>query len=181
MSKAKRGEPRPDGVETDGVLVFAYGSNMSTLRLRARVPSAQPVGIGHVAGQRLAFHKQSTDESGKANLLRSGHDEDHVWGVLFSIAADHGPRLDACEPSYDAVELDVRVESGRVAARAYVARPTAIDDTLKPYSWYLDFVLCGAVEHGLPDAYIERLRAVETIVDPDVARSRRNAAVLRTT
>jgi hypothetical protein len=30
----------------------------------------------------------------------------------------------------------------------------AIDDRLKPYSWYKDFVMKGAQEHGLPLEYI---------------------------
>src|ERR1700739_1246739 len=36
----------------------------------------------------------------------------------------------------------------------YLAHPDYIDDRLKPYGWYMDLVLAGGREHGLPPEYI---------------------------
>jgi gamma-glutamylcyclotransferase len=41
---------------------------------------------------------------------------------------------------------------------------------LMPYCWYRDFVIQGAIEHGLPPAYIEALAAQPFIQDPDPER-----------
>lgn len=49
---------------------FAYGSNMLTERLRARCPSAHPIGTGIAMGFRLNFSKRGEDGSGKAMLTK---------------------------------------------------------------------------------------------------------------
>lgn len=45
---------------------------------------------------------------------------------------------------------------------------------LHPYSWYLRFLLEGAIEHHLEDHYIETLRAIHATEDPDPERDRGN-------
>ena len=42
----------------------------------------------------------------------------------------------------------------------YEADDWAIDDSLRPYTWYKDFVVDGAKEHDLPEAYIKKLESV---------------------
>ena len=42
----------------------------------------------------------------------------------------------------------------------YIADPSAIDENLRPYSWYKDFVLKGAAEHPITIGIL-------AIVDPD--------------
>jgi hypothetical protein len=44
---------------------------------------------------------------------------------------------------------------------------------LHPYSWYLRFLIEGAIEHHLEDEYIEILRAIHAAEDPDRKRDRR--------
>ena len=57
--------------------------------------------------------------------------------------------------------------------------PDYIDDSLKPYSWYKDFVLAGGREHGLPPEYIaEYIQSVEAIEDPNKTRDRKQRATL---
>jgi hypothetical protein len=61
----------------------------------------------------------------------------------------------------------------------YLATPDYIDDRLKPYSWYKDFVLSGGKEHGLPPDYIaEYIESVEAIEDPDKTRDKKRRATL---
>lgn len=52
------------------ILYFAYGSNMSSARLRARVPSCRPIGIAFLPGHELRFHKRSKDGSGKCDAFQ---------------------------------------------------------------------------------------------------------------
>ncbi len=44
---------------TETILYFAYGSNMLSRRLQERTPSARPVAIGKISGNRLCWYKRS--------------------------------------------------------------------------------------------------------------------------
>ena len=58
-----------------------------------------------------------------------------------------------------------------VQVQTYIADREAIDDGLKPYSWYKDFVMKGAQEHGLPSEYIHSyIEPVLAVTDPDRKR-----------
>jgi gamma-glutamylcyclotransferase len=53
------------------MLYFAYGSNMLTERLKARVPSTRPISPAILSDYDLRFHKRSTDKSGKCDIIKS--------------------------------------------------------------------------------------------------------------
>lgn len=161
-------------------LNFAYGSNMAMRRLRERTASARPVGIGRLADHRLMWHKSGQDGSAKCDIHATPGSDDQVWGVLFEIALSEKPRLDVAEGlgrGYRQKTVDVLTADGVVQALAYYA--TDIDTGLLPYDWYLAFVLAGALEHGLPAAYVQELRLRAVIADPDLARRQQNQALLR--
>ncbi|MBD3675647.1 MAG: gamma-glutamylcyclotransferase [Planctomycetaceae bacterium] len=163
------------------VHVFAYGSNLCTARLKARVPSAEPIAVGHVTHRQLVFHKRSEDGSAKADARWTGVEHHRVWGVVFRIADVEKPILDECEflgIGYDETEVEVVHESGILRSWLYQAREEAIDDSLLPYDWYHDFVVSGAREHRLPTDYLARLKSHAVIPDPDEERSRQNRAVI---
>lgn len=159
---------------------FAYGSNMFTAKMRRAAPSAQPRAIASLPGHVLRFDKHSQDDgSGKGNILATAKPEDVVWGVLFDIADQDRSDLDRSEGGYTRIATEVLTAEGPLPAVTYIARPDRVDDTLKPYTWYKDFVVRGAQQHGLPDGYIEQLTAIEAVGDPDAARDRHNRCILR--
>jgi len=162
-------------------LIFAYGSNMASPRLRARTPSARPIGIGQLKGHALRWHKRSVDGSGKCDaMVASGSDT--VWGVVFEIDAMEKPLLDAAEGlhhGYDEKMAEIVMEQGTVRATLYCA--TDLDPSRRPYTWYKNFVVHGAKEHGLPEHYVRTIEAVEAIPDPDVDRGAENARILTPT
>ena len=156
---------------------FAYGSNMSSRRLKARVPSATVIGPGVLAGHRLAFHKVSKDGSAKCDLVESG--SSRVQGVLFEIDESDKPKLDRVEglgDGYDQKTVDVLLQSA-VSKSAFTYFATDVDAGLKPYSWYKRHLLEGAREARLPPAYIEMLEQVGAIEDPDREREARELAI----
>jgi len=160
---------------------FAYGSNMCTNRLRDRVPSCRFHAVATLQGHTLKFHKCSTDGSGKCNALRTGSQLDYVIGVVFEVDSAEKPRLDLAEGLHHGYEdtcVSVASSQGPIEAWMYVADQTAIDDRLAPYTWYKDFVLGGAREHGLPDAYIAGVEAVEAWQDRDQTREQENRRLL---
>ena len=81
----------------DNVNVFAYGSNMSTQRMRDRVPSATVITTGYVMQRRLAFHKRSEDGSAKADAAFSSRRSQRVWGVVYQLPRREKAQLDAFE------------------------------------------------------------------------------------
>jgi hypothetical protein len=168
------GTPSPDSF-----FYFAYGSNMLTSRLKARTPSATPQGTAFVEGHRLTFDKKSTDGSGKCDIDVTGNSADRVYGVLFTISTAEAAALDEAEGlgnGYRKGDVQAATPNGTSSAVAYFA--TEKDPARQPYHWYKEFVVAGAVEHALPDAYIEGLRDVPSQPDPDSSRRAKNEAVL---
>ncbi len=163
---------------------FAYGSNMATKRLRKRTPSAEPLGVVTLPGHELRFHKRSKkDKSAKCDAFATGDADSACIGVLFSFNPAERADLDEAEGAgkgYDAkVVTVINSEGRRRKVLTYLASPTAIDGTLKPYSWYKDHVLSGAKEHDLPPDYVAQwIEAVEAVEDPDATRDRDERAIL---
>lgn len=156
-------------------LLFAYGSNLSVRRLRARTPSARPWCVARLAGHALRFHKRGADGSGKADAFRTGRREDLVWGAVYSVLTAELPALDRAERGYDAMLLDVATRMGLIVpARVYLARHSTIDPTLRPFRWYHRYVREGARRHGLPPDHVARIARVRSIPDPDRERAERH-------
>jgi hypothetical protein len=145
---------------------FAYGS-MATL-----------------PGHELRFHKRSKkDKSAKCDAFATGDDDSACIGVLFSFDPAERADLDLAEGAgkgYDAKVVTVINSQGRRRkVLTYLASPDAIDDTLKPYSWYKNHVLAGAKEHSLPPDYVaEWIEPIEAVEDPDAERDREERAII---
>ena len=152
---------------------FAYGSNMSLARLRARVPSAQRIGTCRLQAHELRFHKVGRDGSGKCDAFHTGDPDHYVIGALFELDPVEKAQLDVVEgvgAGYDEKQVCLVGGSGsEVGAFTYVA--TRIDRLLKPYTWYKHHVLTGARESLLPGDYISALEQIESIRDPDENRA----------
>lgn len=158
---------------------FAYGSNMSSARLRVRTPSARPIGIGQLLAHRLMWHKAGRDGSAKCDVFETGDEGHAVWGVLYQIDELERVHLDRAEGlghGYAYKTVAVQTAVGVVQAGVYQA--THIDAGLQPYDWYLAYVLHGAREHALPDHYQRELARVTAVVDADAQRRAMNLAAL---
>ena len=143
---------------------FGYGSNMSTERLRARVPSARARGRGRLLHHTLRWHKVGRDGSGKCDIEPTDT-RNVVWGVLYDVAWSEKPALDAAEglgTGYFEKEVRIVTDDGECLALTYHANPDRIDSALRPRDWYKDYVVRGASEHGLPADYIRKLEQVAT-------------------
>ena len=161
------------------MLYFAYGSNMSTRRIRQRVPSAQPLSVGVLDGHRLAFHKVGRDGSAKCDALVSPNVGECLYGVVYRIDPAHRARLDAAEGlgnGYQCKTVALRLADG-TRATAFTYYATHIDPSLRPYPWYKEHVLRGAREHGLPGPHIAEIAGIPTVDDHDPARQVLESAV----
>jgi gamma-glutamylcyclotransferase len=155
---------------TDAIfLYFAYGSNMSTLRVTAsdRAPTARAICSGYVSGRRLTFDKVGRDGSAKCDCELTGNAADHVYGVVFEVGENDRTSLDRAEGKgggYDATLVEVVAGATVITASTYFA--TNKNSGLKPYHWYKQHVLDGAREAGLPPDYVRIIEQVESMDDP---------------
>jgi len=157
---------------------FAYGSNMAPARIEARLGPCPLLGAATLTGYQLAFHKRGGDGSGKCDAYESGG-ESVMYGAVFELTEEQAANLDRFEgPHYVRRTVSLTAGESSLNAFAYIALPQAIDVELRPYPWYLAFVLHGAVVNALPEAYIEAIRDQPTLPDPDPSRQAANARIL---
>lgn len=150
--------------------VFAYGSNMCSGRFRDYQVHPVRAGIAAVLrAHRLCFNKRSTkDCSGKANIEpQEGTD---VWGVVYEIPEHELPGLIRKEVGYTPQCMPVEITPGVTLDAWVLFANTPEQDLLHPYSWYLRFLVEGAIEHHLENEYVEILRAIHATEDPDPER-----------
>lgn len=158
---------------------FAYGSNMSLLRLQQRVPSAARLGAFVLKEHELRFHKIGKDGSGKCDAFRTNSIDDLVIGSLFEINEDEKEALDRAEGlgyGYSEKTITVQNDAGDTF-EAFTYCATKTDSSLQPFSWYLNHVVIGAKETHLPAQYLAMIKSIESIEDPDKHRDSEQRAI----
>jgi gamma-glutamylcyclotransferase len=161
------------------VKYFAYGSNMSLVRLQERVPSAQKLEMVTLKNHQLRFNMSGTDGSGKCDSFETNNSEDIVIGALFEINENEKVILDRAESlgfGYNEKFVFVQNYSGEIF-EALIYCAIKIDASLKPYSWYLNHVIIGAKETKLPLDYLAAIESVECIEDLNKNREARERAM----
>jgi gamma-glutamylcyclotransferase len=154
------------------VLYAAYGSNLHPARLGQRAPSASLRGTSLIEGFSLCFNKQGQDGSGKCTIAPGGQG---VRVAIYTMSDRDHAALDEIEGvgrGYAAATVSV---AGMGTCRTYIAEPGYLDDSLRPFAWYRDFVLLGARHHRFDDDYLRRIEAISAMVDPDSTRRAENA------
>jgi gamma-glutamylcyclotransferase len=149
---------------------FAYGSNMdgSTLRGRRGVEWSRAA-PALARGWRLALDKPSLLGTPGAMARIESDPTSEVWGVLYEIATS----------DYEHIEFTEGVLIEHYRRSPIVVEPvhswdTAVvdaltltsdkrDGALRPSIRYVNLLLAGAVEHGLPASWIDSLRAIEAV------------------
>jgi len=149
------------------MLYFAYGSNMCSVRMRERAPSAVAIGIAHLQHHCVICNKRGQDGTAKANIVPRQNAS--TYGVLYEINTNEMALLDTEETGYRRVEkmllnhLNQEVHAQTYVAFRFTHRPVTTD-------WYKSLIIQGATEHGLPDDYIrtlEHLPANDQTLEPD--------------
>ena len=145
----------------------AYGSNLHPLRLTDRIRSAKLIATNYLPNWSLCFHKRSKDDSGKCSISVG---DDGVHFAIFEISDDDKMALDKIEGvglGYSEISLSLP-DVGHCVS--YIAEKSHIDGSLRPYDWYMEFVLVGARFHGFPDEYLKRIESIQTLCDPKPRR-----------
>lgn len=144
------------------VWYFAYGSNLLVEQMIERTGAIghadDPPRIARLSGYRLVF--QSLEERGPAfaNIHRS---DDEVHGVVYRCSSAHLSILDVYESGYERLVISVSDQQGEVLeAVAYIVNPAQPARFGRPSDEYLDRIVTGARQHGLPEPYIDGVVAI---------------------
>lgn len=164
----------------NGILVFCYGSNMSSKRLKTRCPNAQFVCVASLPEYKFKFNKKSNlgVGSGKGNIAASDNINDVVYGVVFEVPKSEEKALDDAEGwkedgsgGYDKEIISVYNENEVIEVVAYLAtRQEFIDENESPFDWYKNHCVRGAEEFGLPKDYVDYLKSFSTKTDTNKKR-----------
>jgi len=158
---------------------FAYGSNMSSRRLAARVSGTHALGSAILEGHQLRFHKRGQDGSGKCDIYEVNGEESRVFGVLFALPAAEKAALDGIEglgAGYEEKVVSVIDTDGR-RSQAVTYYANDITDALRPFCWYRHHVIAGAQEFQLPQDYVQAIANVPYVSDRDDARRAREMSI----
>lgn len=160
------------------MIYFAYGSNMETLQMQTRCPSATVIGIGKMSHYTLAFTRWSHAwKSATADILPERGGE--VYGVLYDLSPTHLKKMDqAADYPSSYVRQDVWVvsldrsqhgagdsgnhhgpENTALPALTYLAVRQGV---FLPSKTYLGKIISGAEQHEFPTAYIAFLKGIPT-------------------
>jgi gamma-glutamylcyclotransferase len=168
---------------SDYIFYFAYGSNMSLKRIKARIDSAEFLYKAKLFHHTLKFHKISKkDGSGKCDAAFTGNRKDFVFGAVFSINTTQLKDLDTfegCGSGYCRKTVCVITDSNEILkVETYIA--TSINNLLYPFDWYKEHVIRGAESIGLPSEYISKIEVVHAQIDPNLERKTKELSIYQT-
>ena len=148
---------------------FAYGSNMhsGTLWGRRGVDYVRAV-AGRLCGWQLVLDKPSLFGVGGAFANIVPRPSAQVLGVLFEVTEDDLAHIELTEGvllrNYERVAVTVQPLRPRRAPEvpAVTLVSSRRDPSRLPTQRYMDLLIAGAQEHGLPARYVAALRRVPT-------------------
>jgi gamma-glutamylcyclotransferase (GGCT)/AIG2-like uncharacterized protein YtfP len=144
------------------MLYFAYGSNMSAIRMLSRKITWTNVYSGTLKDYKLVFNKMSQKNNavGFANIIPSKGDI--VEGVMYELEIDMVKILDKYEgypKHYNRTLLDIEYKWGEEDAITYIANKEYLREGLKPSKEYMDFILDS--KQFLSEKYYNTLKNIE--------------------
>jgi cation transport regulator ChaC len=147
---------------------FAYGSNLCRdIFIDRRGMRPMEVRVGRLDGYRLCFDLPiGSGERAVANLIADP--AAHVWGALYHLTAAQCEHLDRTEgvPNGIYCRREVSVtDGGGMSVAAFTYESSRRVTARKPSPRYMNLLLAGAREHGLPDPYLTFLRSFALAID----------------
>ena len=147
---------------------FAYGSNMNPGQIAERCSAARVVCVASLMGYRLAFYgRNRVWDGGQETVVQALGQQ--VRGVLYELSFGDAASLDV----WSSVRLDgggayfhypvlVRDAAGREHT-AVLYKKDVLGPPVPPSSQYLAHIVAGAAANGLPDAYVQQLKNLQSV------------------
>ncbi|QDV51673.1 gamma-glutamylcyclotransferase family protein [Gimesia fumaroli] len=163
---------------------FAYGSNLHPERLESRIGACEIIGVARLESAVLCFHKVGLDCSGKCDIVFREKETLGVWGVVYQISSEQKNILDQHESlgaGYQILETSVVTRQQQVLpVYTYQAMLDFIDPSLKPFDWYHELVLQGALFHGFSPDYLAQLQGISRMPEHNPERAATHQRLLKT-
>ena len=138
---------------------------MQTATLRGRrgvhFHHAQPA---RVRGWRLVLDKPGLIPTGGsfANIVADSGAE--VWGVVYQIDDDDLGHIDLTEGvligNYERIEVPVWPDGTDASLNAFTLTSARREPGMRPSTRYMELIIAGAEEHGLPAHWLAYLRTI---------------------
>ena len=146
---------------------FAFGSNMdSKTFINSRKMSPLSKEVARLSGFELLFDQKGIPvvEPAFASIRESKDSE--VWGVLYKLSKEDFERLHYTEgDQYEVRSIQVQGNvNGLIQCSTYIGRESKLG--LTPSRRYLRKLINGAVQHELPDDYINKLKLYKSTYVP---------------
>ena len=147
---------------------FAYGSNMNPAQMAERCAAARVVCAACLPGYRLGFYgRNRVWDGGQETVVQQSGQQ--VWGVLYELLFGDAASLDV----WSSVRLDgggayfhypvlVRDAAGREHT-AVLYKKDVLGQAVPPSSQYLAHIVAGAEANGLPPAYVQQLKNLQSV------------------
>jgi cation transport regulator ChaC len=134
---------------------FAYGSNLLDREIARTITTVECCGKAYLPRYDLVFSKHSATRGGDAASIREDESK-IVWGVLYRVNDADRDRLRTREGGYRETDVNVSVVEGDdvTPQRAFTFIGEAVCPRgCGPTTEYLQLVVEGAKQRGLPDGY----------------------------
>ncbi|XP_044743555.1 gamma-glutamylcyclotransferase-like [Chrysoperla carnea] len=164
------------------LLYFAYASNLLSKRIHFTNPSAVRKCVGKLKDYRLDFGHYSNRWKGAGATIvpTPGHT---VWGAIWelddsllaSLDREEGVHEDmngVLQNMYSRFDVNIETTEGNlITCKTYqqTENPEMLNEgeslplDRKPSEFYKSVILEGAIESGLPNDYIEKLRKIPSV------------------
>lgn len=148
-------------------LYFAYGSNLCPQQMKQRCASTRFVSVAALAGHRLCFPRISRSWGGGGVAGIVADSGATAFGAVYEITEEDLAIMDGYEGHpHDYLRTEISVtplqNDGSFFCWSYIAVPQAGAPFL-PVQAYLARMIGGAEAHGLPQHYIDALKAQKVL------------------
>lgn len=126
---------------------FAYGSNLSTKRMRGRCPDSQPKFTATLPNYRLIFVGWSRTWRGGVASIKPFRG-DRVLGAVYEVSEKCLGRLDSYETGYNRLNVTVFDEDGQPVEAVTYIKSVPSEET-RPSAEYLSMMQQGYRDWGL--------------------------------
>lgn len=148
-------------------LYFSYGANLNLTIMRQKCPKHRVLGIARLPGYRIGFYGHSMNWDGAVETIVPDP-KSEVWGVLYQLNAFEWRTLDNYQDVKDNgrgeyFHFPVEVlDTEQIPRMAITYKKDNLGKAERPSTEYLNMIIQGAQEHGLPENYVGELKLIST-------------------
>lgn len=146
-------------------LYFAYGFNLNLGKMNQKCTKPRVLGIARLAGHKIGFYEHSVIWDGAVETLIPDA-QSEVWGVLYQLESYAWDQLDNCEDArldgtgeYFHYPVEV-LDAQNQVREASMYKKARLGEAKLPSTEYLDLIIQGAKEQGIPEHYIVTLQNI---------------------